>query len=154
MGRERCQQSCEHGHCHRCIVRILVTGGSGFIGSHVVDVTVEAGHDVIVLDRMPPPFKNDRAAYVIADVRDHHAWATSLVGVDAINHQAARVGLGRHFSDVTDYVDDNDVGTAVMLRALDRVGFRGRLVLAGSMVAYGEGAYRCSLCGPVRPGPR
>jgi dTDP-L-rhamnose 4-epimerase len=135
-------------------VRVLVTGGSGFVGSHVVDVLVDAGHDVVVLDRRPPQYENAGAAYVLADVRDDACWARALDGVDAVSHQAARVGLGRRFSDVTDYVDDNDVGTAVMLRALDRSGFTGRLVLAGSMVVYGEGTYRCPACGPVRPGPR
>jgi dTDP-L-rhamnose 4-epimerase len=135
-------------------VRILVTGGSGFVGSHVVDVAAEAGHDVVVLDRLPPTFENDRATYLVGDVRHEDSWRRALAGVDAVSHQAARVGLGRRFADVTDYVDDNDVGTAVMLAELDRVGFAGRLVLAGSMVAYGEGAYRCPTCGPARPGPR
>ncbi len=135
-------------------MRVLVTGGSGFVGSHVVDVLLEAGHDVVVLDRRPAMFENRRATYLLGDVRDPESWTRALPGVDAINHQAARVGLGRHFADVTDYVDDNDVGTAVMCRALDHVGFTGPLVLAGSMVVYGEGAYRCPQCGPVRPGPR
>lgn len=131
-----------------------MTGGSGFIGSHIVDAAVDEGHDVVVLDRLPPAFGNDRATYVVGDVRDPDSWQRALPGVEAISHQAARVGLGRTFDDVTDYVADNDVGTAVMLRALHGAGFTGRLVLAGSMVAYGEGAYRCPACGPVRPGPR
>ena len=131
-----------------------MTGGSGFVGSHVVDVLIEAGHRVVVLDRRPAMHENHRATYVLGDVRDPECWIRVLPGIDAISHQAARVGLGRHFSDVTDYVQDNDVGTAVMLRALDQVGFMGRLVLAGSMVVYGEGAYNCPRCGPVRPGPR
>jgi dTDP-L-rhamnose 4-epimerase len=135
-------------------VRVLVTGGSGFVGSHVVDVLVEAGHDVVVLDRRPPLYENHGATYVLGDIRDPDSWSRVLRGTDAITHQAARVGLGRHFSDITEYVQDNDVGTAVMLRALDQVGFAGRLVLAGSMVVYGEGSYRCPRCGPVRPGPR
>lgn len=131
-----------------------MTGGSGFIGSHVVDVLIEAGHHVVVLDRRPAMYENHGATYVLGDVRDPECWRSVLPGIDAISHQAARVGLGRHFSDVTDYVQDNDVGTAVMLRALDQVEFGGRLVLAGSMVVYGEGVYRCPRCGPVRPGPR
>lgn len=131
-----------------------MTGGCGFIGSHVVDALVADGHDVVVVDRDDPAFENPAASYVRADVRDPSVWPTVLRRVDAVSHQAARVGLGVRFSDVTDYVDDNDVGTAVLLRALDAAGFEGRLVLAGSMVVYGEGAYTCASCGPRRPGPR
>ena len=135
-------------------VRVLVTGGSGFIGSHLVDALVCAGHEVVVVDRRPPAYANPEAAYVQADVRDVDAWSNVLEGVDAVSHQAARVGLGVRFADVTDYVEDNDVGTAVLLSALDAAGFAGRLVVAGSMVVYGEGAYRCPRCGPACPGPR
>ncbi len=131
-----------------------MTGGSGFIGSHLVDALVCAGHEVVVVDRRPPAYANPEAAYVQADVRDVDAWSNVLEGVDAVSHQAARVGLGVRFADVTDYVEDNDVGTAVLLSALDAAGFAGRLVVAGSMVVYGEGAYRCPRCGPACPGPR
>jgi dTDP-L-rhamnose 4-epimerase len=75
-------------------------------------------------------------------------------GVDAISHQAAKVGLGVRFGDIASYVADNDLGTAVLLREMDAAGFRGRLVLASSMVVYGEGAYRCADHGAVRPAPR
>jgi len=135
-------------------VRILVTGGSGFIGSHVVDTLVTAGHEVVVVDREEPAFENPAARYHRADVRDPSIWPAILQGVDAVSHQAARVGLGVGFRDVTDYVEDNDLGTAVLLAALGDAGFGGRLVLGGSMVVYGEGAYRCPSCGPIRPGPR
>ncbi len=74
-----------------------------------------------------------------------------MEGADAICHQAARVGLGRDFSDVDAYVHDNDVGTAALLRALHETGFRGRFVLASSMVVYGEGRYRCNQHGIIRP---
>ena len=75
-------------------------------------------------------------------------------GVDAVCHQAAKVGLGVDFGDVGAYVADNDAGTASLLEALWRRSFRGRLVLASSMVVYGEGRYRCDEHGDVRPGPR
>jgi dTDP-L-rhamnose 4-epimerase len=71
-----------------------------------------------------------------------------------VSHQAARVGLGKDFADVVDYVSDNDLGTAAGLRALHAAGFRGRLVLASSMVVYGEGNYECATHGGIRPGPR
>ena len=69
-------------------------------------------------------------------------------------HQAARVGLGVDFTDVTDYVRDNALGTATLLKALHATGFHGRFVQASSMVVYGEGAYSCDVHGPVAPGPR
>jgi dTDP-L-rhamnose 4-epimerase len=135
-------------------VKVLVTGGSGFIGSHVVDALIADGHAVVVVDRRPPEFPNHSATYVLADVRDPDVWPVVLPGVDAVSHQAARVGLGVRFADVTDYVADNDTGTAVLLAALDAAGFGGRLVLASSMVVYGEGAYRCPHCGTVAARPR
>ena len=82
------------------------------------------------------------------------SWQSALAGVDAVCHQAARVGLGVDFADVRDYVDHNDAGTAAMLWSLHDAGFTGRLVLASSMVVYGEGAYRCPRHGGVRPAAR
>jgi dTDP-L-rhamnose 4-epimerase len=141
-------------------VRALVTGGAGFVGSHVVDLLVAGGHDVVVLDSLvahggrPPAWANPGATYLRGDVRDPAAWRDAARGCDAVCHQAARVGLGIDFADVGAYVDDNDVGTAAGLRALHDLGFRGRIVLASSMVVYGDGRYRCPTDGPVRPGPR
>jgi dTDP-L-rhamnose 4-epimerase len=122
---------------------VLVTGGAGFVGSHVVDALRAAGHDTRVLDT--------RAG---GDVRDPEGVERALDGADHVCHQAGMVGLGVDFLDVADYVSHNDVGTAVLLRALARRRFRGRLVLASSMVVYGEGRYRCSAHRVVRPLPR
>ena len=135
-------------------MKIVVSGGAGFIGSHVVDALVAASHDVVVIDRQVPQFENPHAVYLRHDVRDPAVWLRALKGAAAVSHQAARVGLGVRFSDVSDYVSDNDVGTAAMLLAMDQLGFAGRLVVASSMVVYGEGSYTCGRCGPVRPGPR
>lgn len=142
-------------------MRVLVTGGAGFIGSHVVDQLLAVGHDVVILDSLDPSahavepgYLDPRAELVRADVRDPDAVSGAVLGVDAVCHQAARVGLGVDFDDVTRYVADNDEGTAVLLRELHRSGFGGRLVLASSMVVYGEGRYRCVEHGIVRPGPR
>jgi dTDP-L-rhamnose 4-epimerase len=142
-------------------VRVLVTGGAGFVGSHVVDALVEHGAEVRVLDALHPAaharepgYLNQRAEYVWGDVRDE-ALVARLVGrVDAVSHQAAMVGLGVDPGDVAEYASVNDLGTAVLLRALWRSDFRGRLVLASSMVVYGEGRYRCATHGVVRPRPR
>jgi dTDP-L-rhamnose 4-epimerase len=142
-------------------VRVLVTGGLGFIGGHVVDALVARGDEVVVLDSLDPsahPAMPDDVAPE-ADVRvacldDADALDDALRGVDAVCHQAARVGLGVDFDDVERYVHDNDAGTASLLRALWRRRFRGRLVVASSMVVYGEGRYRCDRHDVVRPGPR
>jgi dTDP-L-rhamnose 4-epimerase len=142
-------------------MRILVTGGAGFIGSAVVDLLVAEGHDVVVLDallpaahRAAPAYLNPRAEYVWADLADEAAVVSCLRGVEAVSHQAAMVGLGLDLGDAPDYARHNDLATAMLLRCLARGGFAGRLVLAGSMVVYGEGRYRCGVHGIVRPGPR
>jgi dTDP-L-rhamnose 4-epimerase len=140
--------------------RILVTGGAGFVGSHVVDLLVEAGHEVLVLDSLvahgdqPPPWLRRDVEFVRGDVRDPQAWQQAARGATAVCHQAARVGLGVDFGDVARYVADNDAGTAVGLGVLHEQRFRGRIVLASSMVVYGEGRYRCERHGDARPAPR
>lgn len=138
-----------------------MTGGAGFVGSHVVDELVEHGIEVVSLDLLHPaahagrpPYLHPDAAHVFGDVRDAEVVERCLRGVDAVCHQAAMVGLGTDLGDVTDYVSHNDLGTASLLSALHRIGYRGRFVLASSMVVYGEGRYRCVEHGTVRPGPR
>ncbi|MDT0306653.1 NAD-dependent epimerase/dehydratase family protein [Streptomyces sp. DSM 44917] len=131
-------------------MRVLITGGAGFIGSHVVAALSAAGHEPVILDLRPP---GRPAAAVAADVRDPAAVAGALRGVDAVCHQAAMVGLGTDFADAPAYVGTNDLGTAVLLSAMAAAGVRS-LVLAGSMVVYGEGRYDCPRHGRVRPGPR
>ena len=142
-------------------MHILVTGGAGFIGSHVVDELVREGHEVRVLDALlpaahgcVPDWCNAGAEYIWGDVTDLATAERAVRGVDAISHQAAMVGLGVDFDDVADYVHHNDFGTATLLRALHRARFRGRIVLASSMVVYGEGRYRCETHGEVAPGAR
>jgi dTDP-L-rhamnose 4-epimerase len=142
-------------------VRILVTGSAGFIGSAAADLLVAEGHDVVVIDsllpnahRSPPAYLNPRAEYVWADLADEAAVAACVRGVEAVCHQAAMVGLGVDLGDMAAYVRHNDLATAVLLQCLAAARFSGRLVLAGSMVVYGEGRYRCGVHGIVRPGPR
>ncbi|MER5789822.1 NAD-dependent epimerase/dehydratase family protein [Streptomyces sp. NPDC001980] len=125
-------------------MRVLVTGGAGFIGSHVVEALTERGHEAVVFDVRDDPG---------ADVRSPVAVGRALAGVDAVCHQAAMVGLGVGFGDAAEYVSRNDLGTAVLLSAMAAAGVR-HLVLAGSMVVYGEGRYECPRHGVVRPGPR
>jgi dTDP-L-rhamnose 4-epimerase len=139
-------------------MRVLVTGAAGFIGSHIAETMRAAGHDVRGLDSLSPAVHNGRPGHVrgdliVGDVRDPSAVDRALAGVDAVCHQAAMVGLGVDLSDLPIYSDVNVTGTAVLLEAMGRHGIP-RLVIASSMVVYGEGAYDCAAHGRVRPTPR
>ncbi|MET0236734.1 MAG: NAD-dependent epimerase/dehydratase family protein [Kibdelosporangium sp.] len=138
-------------------MRILVTGGAGFIGSHIADLLVGRGHDVLLLDNLLPQAHRGvpewTPEFVRGDVQDAALVTRLLDGVDAVCHQAAVVGHGLDPSDAPLYVSNNDLGTAVLLSAMHAADVR-RLVLASSMVVYGEGRYSCATHGPIRPGPR
>jgi dTDP-L-rhamnose 4-epimerase len=138
-------------------MRVLVTGAAGFIGSQVVTELTDAGHEVRSLDNLHPAAHRDpaqrRAGMIIGDVRDRAAVEGALRDIDAVVHQAAMVGMGTDLQDLPEYVSANDLGTAVLLAAMAQRGVR-RLVLASSMVVYGEGAYDCTSHGRVRPAPR
>ena len=141
-------------------MRVLITGGAGFIGSHVADLLTDSGHDVVLLDSLLPqahgsaaPAWAQRHDLIVGDVRDAGTLTTALRGVEVVCHQAAMVGHGLDPSDAPDYVRHNDYGTAVLLAAMHATGVR-RLVLASSMVVYGEGRYECTIHGVMRPGAR
>ncbi len=134
-------------------MRALVTGGAGFIGRQLVARLCDLGHEVVVLDRQAARV-DPRAELVHGDLADPSVCAAAVRGVDVVSHQAARVGLGKDPTDLPLYAADNDLGTANLLAALWEVGFSGRLVLASSMVVYGEGRYRCPAHGQVRPAGR
>ena len=130
-------------------MRVLLTGGAGFIGRHVLAELLAHGHDVRVLDVRA----TGAADLVVGDVRDGSAVDAALAGVEAVCHLAAKVGLGVDVQDLPDYAASNDLGTAVLLAAMARAGVA-RLVLASSMVVYGEGVGRCPAHGDVAPGAR
>lgn len=138
-------------------MRVLLTGAAGFIGSHIHRALSAAGHEVVALDLMLaaahgcaalPPTGIDRV-----DVRDPNALDPYLRGIDAVCHQAAVVGAGVDAQDAPAYASHNDLGTAVLLAAMDRAKCR-RLVLASSMVVYGEGRYLDTSGAPADPAPR
>jgi dTDP-L-rhamnose 4-epimerase len=146
-------------------MKVLVTGGGGFIGSHLVDGLLAAGHEVRVLDVLldqvhggqpaRPPYLAPEAELVVGDVRDHAAVARALDGVEAVLHQAAAVGVGQSMYEIERYVSVNSVGAAVLLEEVaarrDRIR---KLVVASSMSIYGEGAFRDSEGRLVFPPPR
>ncbi|WNM39749.1 NAD-dependent epimerase/dehydratase family protein [Micromonospora halotolerans] len=141
-------------------MRVLVTGAAGFIGSQIADLLAAAGHEPVCLDALLPqahggalPEWSRPHDPVVGDVRDAALLDRLLSGVDAVCHQAAMVGHGLDPSDAPDYAAHNDHGTAVLLAAMHRAGVS-RLVLASSMVVYGEGRYTCVRHGVVRPAPR
>jgi dTDP-L-rhamnose 4-epimerase len=140
---------------------ILVTGGAGFIGSHVVDLLLEQGHRVRALDALLPAAHRERPGYldpeaewIEGDLRDPAVAQRAVRDVTAVSHQAAMVGLGIDLRDLPEYVGHNDLATAQLLCALAARGFSGRLVLASSMVVYGEGRHACHEHGVIAPRPR
>lgn len=137
-------------------MRILLTGSAGFIGTAVGSALEDAGHEVVRVDVMLPQAHgatSPPAGTHAVDIRDADAWPDLLAGVDAVCHQAAVVGAGVTVADLPAYAGVNDLGTAVLLAAMHEAGVH-RLVLASSMVVYGEGRYTCSDHGDRVPPPR
>src|SRR3954449_5451659 len=132
---------------------VLITGGAGFIGSHLTDALLRRGHRVRILDsldpqvhgedRLRPEYLSEDAELLEGDVRDADAVRNALTGVDVVFHLAACVGVGQSMYDVARYTDVNNRGTAVLLQALIERPVE-RLVVASSMSIYGEGLYRAA----------
>jgi dTDP-L-rhamnose 4-epimerase len=151
-------------------MRVLVTGGAGFIGSHTVDLLVEHGHEVVVLDNLDPQvhgadastpvnIKNHvdagRVHFIRGDVRDRAAVERALADADAVAHLAAAVGVGQSMYEPFYYTDVNVAGQGMLMEVMARdTGRYRRFVVASSMSIYGEGGYRCAVHGVVAPGPR
>ncbi len=144
--------------------RILVTGGAGFIGSHLVDRLLAAGHEVRILDSLDPQVHpHGRPSYltadaelIVGDVRDRDAVRRALAGVDRLVHLAAAVGVGQSMYEIERYTSVNSIGCAVVLEAATEVRDRlEKVAVASSMSIYGEGLYRCPAEGTeVAPEPR
>lgn len=138
-------------------MRLLLTGAAGFIGSRTWAALRAAGHEVIAVDTMlaaahGPGAEAPPQCHVV-DIRDGSALKPLLNGVDVVCHQAAVVGAGVDAADAPSYAGHNDYGTAVLLAEMYAAGCT-RLVLASSMVVYGQGGYECPEHGPVDPTPR
>src|SRR5438105_9948266 len=131
-------------------MRVLITGGAGFVGSHVADELLEHGYSVRVLDNLlpqvhgptarRPSYLNSEIQLIQGDIRDPGAVARALKGADAVFHFAAAVGVGQSMYEIANYTSVNGDGTAVLLEALSRQSVD-RLIVASSMSVYGEGLY-------------
>ena len=134
-------------------MKVLVTGGAGFIGSHTIDCLIDHGHEIRILDalvsqvhgesRKRPSYLASRAELVVGAVEDPRAVSRALVGIDSVIHLASAVGVGQSMYQIVDYCTTNVLGTATLLQAMvdSKRSFKS-LVIASSMSAYGEGRYR------------
>ncbi|MEI8175731.1 MAG: SDR family NAD(P)-dependent oxidoreductase [Candidatus Omnitrophota bacterium] len=145
-------------------MKVLVTGGAGFIGSFTVDRLIESGHQVRIFDSLDPQvheqgrkpkYLNKDAEFIKGDVRDIDAFEKALRGVEGVFHFAACVGVGQSQYQIKKYADVTIGGTSNLLDILvNRKNKVRKVVVAASMSSYGEGLYSCKKCGPVRPGMR
>jgi dTDP-L-rhamnose 4-epimerase len=143
--------------------RVLVTGGAGFIGSHLAAALVARGHRVRILDVLDPQVHGtgstrpaaEGAEMIRADVLDAEALTRALDGIEVVFHQAAAVGVGQSMYAAADYTRVNSLGTALLLEKIATPGSRvEKVIVASSMSIYGEGQYGCPTCGPAAPMPR
>jgi dTDP-L-rhamnose 4-epimerase len=131
---------------------ILITGGAGFIGSHLADALLARGHRVRVLDSLSPQvhgeqvtrpeYLDEEVELIRGDVRDPDVVPRALKGIDVVYHLAAAVGVGQSMYEIAHYTSVNNLGTAVLLEALASQPVE-RLIVASSMSLYGEGLYCC-----------
>src|SRR6185369_5377911 len=142
---------------------VLITGGAGFVGSHLADALLAQGYKVRILDSLSPQvhpngwpdYLNSAVELVSGDMRDLDAVSRALRGVDTVVHLAAAVGVGQSMYEIAHYMGSNTQGTANLLQALlDTEVKLEKLIVASSMSIYGEGKYLCVQCGSVAPRER
>jgi dTDP-L-rhamnose 4-epimerase len=141
-------------------MKVLVTGGAGFIGSFIADELVRKGHSVAIFDNLEeqvhlgkiPNYLNKDAEFIRGDVTDRDALKKAVKDADTVIHDAAAVGVGQSMYQIQKYVKTNSLGTAVLLDILANEEHDvKKLIVAGSMSSYGEGSYECEKCGVVEP---
>jgi len=139
---------------------ILITGGAGFVGSHLADALLAAGHNVRVFDNLVSQVHGDQlpdylpaeAELIKGDMQDAGAVNSALQGIEVVFHLAAVVGVGQSMYEISHYMGSNTQGTAVLLQQLlNRKSKVEKLVVASSMSIYGEGKYLCAQCSGVSP---
>src|SRR3989344_5345020 len=143
--------------------RVLITGGAGFIGSHLTDYLLEKGYMVRILDNLhqqihansqPPKYLNPKAELIVGDVTKRSDWQRSLVNIDAVVHLAAAVGVGQSMYQIERYVRDNSLGTALFLDILANEKHTiKKMLVAASMSSFGEGMYIFSQCKKAQQPP-
>jgi len=142
--------------------KILVIGGAGFIGSHLIDELLKQNHEIVVYDNLdpqvhgniskPPNYLAKDVDFILADVLDKKKLTKTIEDIDVIYHLAAKVGVGQSMYQIDDYVDVNTLGTARLLNILvNEPNDVEKLIIASSMATYGEGGYICEKCGKVNP---
>ncbi len=139
---------------------VLITGGAGFIGSHLTDHLVTRGYTVRILDNLnpqihpsgrPPMYLNPKAEFIKGDVTVYKDWQKALSGIDCVFHLASAVGVGQSMYEVEHYVKTNSWGTAVFLDILANEKHTvKKMLIAASMSSYGEGVYRCTYCSEMK----
>jgi len=143
-------------------MKILITGGAGFIGSHIADALIKQGHAVRLYDNLTPQvhtqipeYLNKEAEFIEGDIRNRDELAKAVKDMEVIFHEAAAVGVAQSMYQIHKYTDVNALGTANLLDILANEKHRvQKLIVAASMSEYGEGAYRCEDCGIVYPKQR
>ena len=143
--------------------KILITGGAGFLGSHLADALVKRGDSVRIFDSLSPQvhpggmpeYLTREVEFARGDMRDSDALRDAVCGMDVIFHLAAAVGVGQSMYEIAHYIGVNTQGTANLLQVLldTKISIQ-KLIVASSMSIYGEGKYRCESCGDVAPPPR
>ena len=140
-------------------MKVLVTGGAGFIGSHLTDRLLEIGHEVTLLDNLSvtdgktPEYLNTRARLIIGDIMDTGTLKRIIPEFDTIFHFAASVGIAQSNYEIPRFVGNNCSGTASLLQAIVDAKTQPRVIVAASNTTYGEGMYSCS-CGTFHPSTR